>query len=303
MSVLSRLKARAWSRLSGVITSILHEAMPDMGLTAYTQAAQRALWQQYQLRKALNIPLPQFSEVGFRVYSRFDEDGILLFLFAVLGLTNKVCVELAFGSPHGANTTNLICNWGWRGLLIEGEESLAEQARTFFANQPDTLPFPPMIVQAWVDSENVNAVLRDNGIEGEIDLFSLDMDGIDYWVWKRLEVVRPRVVVVECSGLWPPDRAVTVPELPRFSSSRPVDPYYQGASLAAFTKLGRAKGYRLVGVHRQGFNAFFVRDDVSADVLHETTPEKVWDSPEMGYIRRYREEMFPTGLPGQWVDV
>src|SRR2546423_3903087 len=190
MSVVSRLKARGRARLGGILTSIVHEQLPEVGSRAQTQASQRTLWHQYQLGRALNMPLPSFSEVGFRVYSQYDEDGILLFLFAVLGLTNKVCVELAYGSPYGANTTNLICSWGWRGLLIDGDERLVEQAGAFFASQPDTCNYPPSVVRAWVDSGNVNSVLRDNGVEGEIDLFSLDMDGIDYWVWKSLDVIR-----------------------------------------------------------------------------------------------------------------
>ncbi len=32
-------------------------------------------------------------------------------------------------------------------------------------------------------------IIADNGITGEIDLFSLDVDGIDYWLWKNLEVI------------------------------------------------------------------------------------------------------------------
>jgi hypothetical protein len=33
--------------------------------------------------------LPSFDDVGFRKYSQFEEDGILLYIFSVLGVTNK----------------------------------------------------------------------------------------------------------------------------------------------------------------------------------------------------------------------
>src|SRR5512133_3757807 len=36
--------------------------------------------------------LPQLREVGFKCYSQADEDGILLFLFSVLGVTKRLCV-------------------------------------------------------------------------------------------------------------------------------------------------------------------------------------------------------------------
>ena len=62
----------------------------------------------------------------------------------------------------------------------------------------------------------------------------------------------------------------------------PPDAYHYGvaiqASLAAFVKLGRAKGYRLVGVQSLGFNAFFVRDGLGEDLLPERTPAECFAS-------------------------
>lgn len=46
--------------------------------------------------------------------------------------------------------------------------------------------------------------------------------------------------------------------------------------VAAFAKLGRQKGYRLIGVEALGINAFFVRDDVGIDILPEMTPLSVF---------------------------
>ncbi|HTU20104.1 MAG TPA: hypothetical protein VMG10_18715, partial [Gemmataceae bacterium] len=49
-------------------------------------------------------------------------------------------------------------------------------------------------------------------------------------------------------------------------------PWCHGASLGAFVKLGRERGYRLVGTHRLGFNAVFLREDTGADLFPEVTP-------------------------------
>ena len=40
---------------------------------------------------------------------------------------------------------------------------------------------------------------------------------------------------------------------------------YGGASLEALVRLGRTKGYRIVGCSFSGVNAFFVRDDLCGD--------------------------------------
>ena len=85
--------------------------------------------------------------------------------------------------------------------------------------------------------------------------------GWDYWIWEALTVVTPRIVVLEYQDILGPDRAWTVPYSDTFTASAysmtGCMPDFAGASLAAFVKLGHAKGYRLVGVNRLGFNAFF----------------------------------------------
>ena len=50
----------------------------------------------------------------------------------------------------------------------------------------------------------------------------------------------------------------------QFSVERPLDINHSGASLAATTRLAAEKGYRLVGVHRHGFNAFYVHESAGS---------------------------------------
>jgi hypothetical protein len=58
-----------------------------------------------------------------------------------------------------------------------------------------------------------------------------------------------------------------------------MDPDFMGASLLAMKKLLNAKGYRLIGAHRFGFNAFFMLNDVSKDYFPEKSVESVHDNP------------------------
>jgi hypothetical protein len=209
-----------------------------------------------------------FDDVEYRCSSQTGEDGILLYLFSLLGTTNKRCVELCAGDGVECNTANLIINHGWRGLLLDGDEALIARGREFYAKCRDTFILPPTLASAWITAGNVNALIAQHGFTGEIDLLSLDMDGVDYWVWKALDCIRPRVVVLEFQGIWGPSTAVTVPYREDFRCDFTRHPYYYcGASLPAFAKLGREKGYRLVGIHRIGFNAFFVRDGVGENAL------------------------------------
>lgn len=233
-----------------------------------SKIAQTQLFLQYQNLKNEGKQLPAFTDTGFRVYSQNDEDGLLLYIFALIGFTDRRCVDIAFGSPNGANVTNLICNWNFSGLLIEGNDTQA--SRDFFEKHPDSWIYPPKLVKAWVTRENVNGILKKNGITGDIDLFSLDLDGVDYWIWKEIQAIKPRVIILEYMNIFGPHDSVTVPYKPDFNRFDVHEDFF-GASLWAYVKLGRKKGYRLIGCNKYGFNAFFLRNDVGENVFPEVT--------------------------------
>lgn len=245
-----------------------------------TRELQLLLRNQYRLWRHLGAPLPQIDEVGFRVYSEADEDGILHYIFSLVGTTNKRLVDIGAAGVSGSNSANLLINDGWIGLLLEGDAERVEALRRFYVECPDTSHYPPRCVSAWLTADNINDLVRDAGVSGDIDLLCIDIDGIDYWVWRALDAVSPRVVVVEYQCIWGPERSVTVPYDPKFKPG--FDGrygIYNSASLAAFVKLARSKGYRLVGSHRYGYNAFFVRDDVGADCLPEVPAESCFRHP------------------------
>jgi hypothetical protein len=262
---------------------------------ASDQISQRLLFAEYTRRINAVEPLPSLVDAGFRVYSQIDEDGILLYVLSIIGMGDRLCAEVALGSPLSANTTNLICNWGWDGLLIESDHALAATAESFFRAHPDTWMCPPKVVQAWVTAENINELFAGNGLEGTIDLLSIDLDGVDYWIWKALEVVEPRVVIVEVNNIWGPKRAMTVPYDPAFVA----DGDYVGASLGAFMKLGQEKGYRLVGAARYGFNAFFVKNGEGDKLL----PEVPAASCFMHRKAQQAMERLPTIEGRRWIEV
>jgi hypothetical protein len=111
----------------------------------------------------------------------------------------------------------------------------------------------------------VNQLIADHGFAGEIDLFSLDLDGNDYWIWEAMTACSPRIVILEYNSMFGPDRAVTVPYDPAFDRHRHHTIYY-GASLTALAKASERKGYLLVTVEPTGVNAFFLRNDLAAHI-------------------------------------
>ena len=196
----------------------------------------------------------------FRGLSEHEEDGITVALFQRVGAATHRFVEIGAG-VNGGNCGFLAKELGWTGLMIDIDPDRAARLQRRFA--------PAVAVaEARVTRENVNDLIAAHALAGDIDLLSIDIDGIDYWVWEQLTACRPRVVIVEYNPFFGADRAVTVPYDPVFNRHRfdvPRSAYY-GASLPALVKLGARKAYRLVVVEPRGVNAFFVREDIAADV-------------------------------------
>lgn len=262
--------------------------------TSAAQIAQKQLLASYA---ALSKPLPR-EAIGFRSFSQFDEDGILLYIFSQIGMGQKIGLEIGadcqsdyFAFPE-SNLSNLLVNHAWQGLIIDASTKNIRQLRRFFRNCRNTSYQPPRLVQATLTRENLNSTIKQAGLSGEIDLFSLDIDGNDYWLWQALEVVKPRVLVLEINQFWQSPDRVTIPyqrDLETFTKLRQQNPSYFGASLAAMIKLAKKKGYRLVALNSFGHNAFFVRADLGRGKLPtlqvKYLKKKVAPSHEMEWVR------------------
>ncbi len=270
-------------------------------ITAVDKGMQILLSLKYKELLQKKSPLPSFDEVQFRSYSQNGEDGILLYLFSLIGTTNKKVVELCAGDGIHCNSANLIVNHGWDGLLFDGNKTNTRFGKFFYSTCRDTFAFPPKLVHAWITMNNVNRIIRKNGFEEEIDLLSLDMDGVDYWIWKAIDCIKPRVVVVEHQCVLGPDRSLTVPYKPDFKAEYSgYAPIYAGASLKAFVKLGKEKGYRLVGCERYGFNAFFIRSDIAKGLFPEIKIEECFKHP---LIKHNIKHYYPKVKNKKWIKV
>lgn len=266
--------------------------------------AQKQLALSYKTRLLDGKPLPPFNEAGFKISSQTDEDGLLLFLFSVIGAKTKTAVEICAGDGIECNSANLIINHGWHALLFDGCSDHVTCGKAFYAANRSTCFYPPKFVNAWITTENVNQLIEDGGMKGEIDLLSLDMDGVDYWILREITVIQPRVIVVEYQDILGPVRSVTVPYSDDFNGwAGPTTngmPNFCGASLAAFRKLLRERGYRLVGCNQYGFNAFFVREDLICEAIPEYRIEDCFTHPKVLWGMK---ERFPSVADHPWVEV
>lgn len=260
-----------------------------------TETIQKQIFLSSEFRNA------KFNDAGFKVYSQHEEDGLLAYIFANIGTTNKFCVEMCAGNGVESNTANLLINYRWSGLLFDGNANNVAFANHFFKSHPNTTIWPPKVVQAWITRSNVNSLISENGVSGEIDLFSLDIDGNDYWLLEALDIVNPRVFVVEINHLWGNRKAVTTPYADDFVAEfTEYGSDYAGASLPAFIKIFNKKGYRLVGTNAFATNAFFVRNDIAHPNLPEIDPESCFNHPRAVFGTTVRYEKIKNKV---WIEV
>jgi hypothetical protein len=219
-----------------------------------------------------------------RTGSQGGEDGILAEILRRIGRGVPYFVE--FGAGDGENNTAALLLDGFRGLWLDASRRNVKRCRSTFAWA--VAGGALAVREARLTAENVEAVFRREAVPAAPDVLSIDIDGNDYWLWQAITNFAPRVVVIEYNGYLEAGREWVVPYAPERAWRQTT---HFGASLASLEKLGRAKGYTLVGCTLSGVNAFFVRSELVGDAFAEPfTAERLWE-PVRPFLATHR------GLP------
>jgi hypothetical protein len=226
----------------------------------------------------------QLSNWEFRVYSQWGEDGIIQGLIDSVTIARPIFVEFGVEDYHESNTRFLLVNNNWSGLILDSNIDNIQN----ICDSELYWRYDLKAKHAFITRDNINSLLRESGITGEIGLLSIDIDGNDYWVWQRLNEVSPDIVVVEYNHRFGPTASVSVPYRPDFERAKAhFSMIYFGASLAALCKLGESKGYAFVGCNSAGNDAFFVKRDKLPDELRPLHASEGFVS---GRFRESRDE-------------
>lgn len=198
------------------------------------------------------------SELEFKIFSQWGEDGIIQSLIQRLEIPHKVFVEFGVGDYTEANTRFLLINNNWSGLVIDS----AEGNINFIKRDDIYWRYDIKVVCSFITQENICRLIGENIKEKDIGLLSIDIDGNDYWIWKTITTISPRIVICEYNGIFGCERFITVPYDAGFNRSKKhYSNLYWGASLPALCLLAEEKGYVFVGCNSNGNNAFFIRKD------------------------------------------
>lgn len=212
------------------------------------------------------------QDYEFKVTSQTGEDGIIQYLINKVPIKNKIFVEFGVENYTEASTRFLLQNDNWSGLIIDGSKEHMDSV----INSELGWKYALKAVASFITKDNINDIIKNAGIEGEIGILSVDIDGNDYWVLESIDCVNPQILIVEYNSMFGPRAKITVPYDENFvRTNKHYSNLYYGASISAITDLANKKGYSLVGSNKFGNNLFFVRQDYQP-IENQISPEKAY---------------------------
>jgi hypothetical protein len=203
-------------------------------------------------------------EIEWSVFSQFGDDGIIQWLIANVAIQHETFIEFGVEDYQESNTRFLLLNNNWRGLVMDGSsDSLARmRAHAWYWN------YGLVAKAVFITKENINALLSEAGFTGSVGILSIDIDGMDYWIWEAINCVDPSIVIVEFNALFGSDRAISVPYRKDFDRWKAhYSGLYGGASLPALKLLATRKGYVFIGTNGARNNAYFVKKELLTNEL------------------------------------
>jgi hypothetical protein len=178
--------------------------------------------------------ISNLSDVEFKVFSQWGDDGIIQFLINKIEIKNKIFIEFGVETYHESNTRFLLMNDNWTGLVIDGSEKNIKSIK----NQKIYWEYELNAICSFITKDNINNLISSAGIHGEIGLLSVDIDGNDFWVLNEINVINPIIIIVEYNAVFGNDTYITIPYDPTFvRKQKHYSHLYWGASLGAFYHL------------------------------------------------------------------
>jgi len=225
--------------------------------------------------------ISKLSDVEVKVFSQNGEDGILDYLLNKLKVDSKNFIEIGVGNYRESNTRFLYQKYHPKGLIIDYIDDMEKKVKPFLNFWKGDLT----ICKKKIDSKNILDVINKN-CNFEIDVFSLDIDSIDYWIIDELKPNISKIFIAEYNHVFGSELEVTVPNISGFErNSYHYSNLCYGMSLKALIKLMEKKDYYFIGSNVQKNNAFFISNDFKKEKFFNNIEIKSLDNYTNSNIR------------------
>ncbi len=209
----------------------------------------------FNLKRANYHKIKNLKDLEFKVFSQNGEDGIIDYLIYILNIRKLKFVEVGVGDYSECNTRFLINNYPFKGLLCDINSKLKNNLQ--YTHDPHRGSI--QVFNDYITSSNILEILKSNDFNKELNLFSIDIDSIDYYVIEKLPNSISDIFIAEYNQNFGPNLEVTVPHIDQFDRFKyHYSGQCYGLSLKALINLMKKKGYIFLGCNVECCNAFFV---------------------------------------------
>ena len=233
--------------------------------------------------------IKSLNETYFKVFSQDTEDGILQYFLKALKIDDVKFVEIGTQDYSESNTRYIYETMRCEGLIIDPTQNLNQKINSILRVWKNKMS----IHNDYIDSENINEILSKYSFEKNIDLFSLDIDGIDYWVLESLPKKISKIFIAEYNPFFGDENEITTPNIKRFDRFKYHESgFCWGASLKAIVNLMVKKGYKFIGTNRLNCNAFFINEDYIKQInfsLPDTNQLKIFTEAKFNIFKKKSE--------------
>lgn len=136
----------------------------------------------------------KMSKIEFKIFSQNGEDGVINFILTRMKLKKVNSLEIGCDPLENNTIYNcLIKNRNKFNVFVEMsiEKCLLLKflSKTFFCNNLD-------VVNKKITEKNINKFVLRKFKKEDIDLFSIDVDGLDYYILRRINFF-PKIIILE----------------------------------------------------------------------------------------------------------
>lgn len=195
----------------------------------------------------------------FSAFSQNGEDGIIDYLTRKINNPNYYFIEIGASDGIENNTAWLAIARKYMGLMIEGDPNSIQRCKQIIPS----FNLGVECIQLFVDKNNIK-LLCDLALYKDPDLFSLDIDGNDYYIAQSVldAGFSPKILAVEYNSVFGPTNALTIKYRKDFNYLAVHESnLYYGVSIAGWKMFFQRYGYQFVTVDRNGINAFFIKPE------------------------------------------
>ena len=186
-------------------------------------------------RKEFDGTEKHFNFLSYKknITSQFGEDGIIEEVLRRLeNLSDKQCGEFgAWDGKYLSNTYNLITNQNYEAILIEGDTKKYNELNINFTSKK-IIKLNKFVNFAGEDS--LDNILGNTHFNLDFDFLSIDIDGLDYYIFESLCKFTPKLICIEFNP--------TISKKVNFVQEKNTK-ISQGSSAKSIIDLGLKKNY------------------------------------------------------------